>query len=106
MEKNIIISEANKIMVLKKVLKLSTVISPAPFEVLKALTEDMLNCSIVKIAVTIKPTIDKKGNTFLCSLNIKSTRTIRTSVTEIVSSGLIKTKSEIICSKFKTACVL
>ena len=102
-EKKIIINEANRIMDLKKVLKLSTVTSPEPLEVLKAVAEDILNCSNIKIAVTSKPTIDKNGKTFLCSLKIKSTRTITTSVTAIDSSGLIKTKSDIICSKFKIA---
>ena len=95
------IIDAKRIILLKKVPKLSTVISPAPVEVLKA-DADILNCSIIKKPVTINPTIEMNGKTFLCSLNIKSTRTMRTSVTEIASSGLIKTKSETICSKFKT----
>ena len=99
------ISDAKRTITLKKEPKLSTVTNPAPDEVLKA-NPDKPNCSITKILVTIKPTIEMYGKTFLCSLNIKSTRTIRTSVNEIASSGFIKTKSEIICSKFKTAYTL
>ncbi|MEJ2194943.1 MAG: hypothetical protein P8X73_08825 [Ignavibacteriaceae bacterium] len=90
------IIEANRIIVLKKVPKLSTVINPAPEAVLKALPEDIPNCSIINKPVISNPTMAMNGNTFLCLLKIKSTRTRTTSVTEIDSSGLIKTKSVII----------
>ena len=89
-------------MILKKEPKLSAANIPEDEEVLNA-NSAVPNCCTTKTPATAIPSKDKNGKTVLLFGEIKSTSTIKTKVTAIAISGLIKTKSEIILSIFKSA---
>jgi hypothetical protein len=89
-------------MILKKDPKLSAANIPEEGEVLNA-NSAVPNCCTTKTPAIAIPSNDIYGRAVLLFGEIRSTRTINTKVAAIAISGLIKTKSEIILSIFKSA---
>lgn len=89
-------------MILKKDPKLSAANIPKDGEVLNA-NSAVPNCCITKTPAIVIPSKDIYGRAVLLFGEIRSTRTINTKVAAIAISGLMKIKSEIILSIFKSA---
>ena len=88
-------------MILKKDPKLSAANIHEEEEVLNA-NSAVPNCCTAKTPAIAIPSKDKNGRTFLLFGEIRSTSTINTKVAAMAISGLMKIKSEIILSIFKS----
>ncbi len=89
-------------MILKKDPKLSAANIPEEGEVLNA-NSAVPNCCITKTPAIAIPSNDIYGRAVLLFGEIRSTSTINTKVAAMAISGLMKIKSEIILSIFKSA---
>ena len=89
-------------MILKKEPKLSAANIPEEGEVLNA-NSAVPNCCTTKTPAIAIPSKDMYGRAILFFGEIRSTSTINTKETAMVISGLMKIKSEIILSIFKSA---
>ena len=88
-------------MILKNEPKLSATNIPEEEEVLNA-NSDVPNCCTTNTPAIAIPSNDKKGKAVLLFGTIRSTSTINTKVAAMAISGLMKIKSEIILSIFKS----
>jgi len=91
-------------MSLKKEPKLSAANIPEEEEVLNA-NSAVPNCCTTKTPAIAIPSKDMNGRSLLLFGEIRSTSTINTKVAAMAISGLMKTKSEIILSIFKSATI-
>ena len=89
-------------MILKKDPKLSAANIPEEGEVLNA-NSAVPNCCTTKIPAIAIPSKDIYGRAVLLFGEIRSTSMINTKVAAMAISGLMKIKSEIILSIFKSA---